>query len=79
MNIIMTKTHAMLCKREMPRPIVMVVSNEFLKICPLTNHAYIEITRKAISNDLSDEKVVIVIRLENMAIIACTPRVPEHT
>tara|TARA_Y100000748_G_C15394344_1_gene448820 strand:+ start:660 stop:824 length:165 start_codon:yes stop_codon:yes gene_type:complete len=54
----------------MPSPIVMVVSNAFLNICPLTNHAYNEIIRNINNIELSVDVIDKVIRLVNSAIKA---------
>tara|TARA_B100000530_G_scaffold333415_1_gene281382 strand:- start:1366 stop:1683 length:318 start_codon:yes stop_codon:yes gene_type:complete len=76
---IITKTHAILCSNEIPSPIVMVVSNAFLNICPLTNHAYNEIIRNINNIELSVDAIDKVIRLVKRAIRAWIPSVPELT
>tara|TARA_Y100000741_G_scaffold237202_1_gene181525 strand:- start:306 stop:545 length:240 start_codon:yes stop_codon:yes gene_type:complete len=67
---IITKTHAILWSNEIPSPMVMVVSNAFLNICPLTNHAYNEIIRNINNIELSVDAIDKVMRLVNRAIKA---------
>ena len=69
-NSIIKMTQIILCNKEKPSPIVIVVSNAFLNICPFTNHAYKEIIKKAITKDSVEEPLIRVTKFVNNAINA---------